>query len=315
MKILFDNVDWNSTAGPHWFGRKLANHLRDNGHQINLDPSLCQVQLSIVMASQKHDGLPIIQRLDGIYYDTDKNYNEMNQPIKSTYDIADAVVFQSEWSKRLVESMFGPAKSSVIIHNGADIKTIQNTTPATGLESFDKVWCCASSWNYGDGTPRNIKRLEENIRYFQEHSGEKDVLCVAGHSTMKSPDPMKIIFLGELDIPALYSLYRASDIFLHLGRFDNCPNVVADARAAGCHIICSSLGGTVEIAGIGATVIEEDEWDFVPFNSNERSGLDFTRKIVNDKNSNMSMELVSDKYLTFMERVCDDHNNTRSRGQ
>ena len=83
MNILFDNVDWNSTAGPHWFGRKLADHLRKNGHTINPALSECQVQLSIVMASQKHQGLPLIQRLDGIYYDTTKDYVQMNAPIKA----------------------------------------------------------------------------------------------------------------------------------------------------------------------------------------------------------------------------------------
>ena len=121
MNILFDNVDWNSTAGPHWFGRKLADHLRKKGHTINPTLSESQVQLSIVMASQKHQGLPLIQRLDGIYYDTTKDYVQMNAPIKATYDVADGVVFQSEWSKMLVESQFGPAKTSTIIHNGADV--------------------------------------------------------------------------------------------------------------------------------------------------------------------------------------------------
>ena len=304
MNILFDNVDWNSTAGPHWFGRKLADHLRKNGHTINPTLSESQVQLSIVMASQKHQGLPLIQRLDGIYYDTTKDYVQMNAPIKATYDVADGVVFQSEWSKMLVESQFGPAKNSTIIHNGADVDTIQNTDPATGLENYDQVWSCASSWFYEDGSQRYIKRLGENIRYFQEHSGDNDILCVAGDvKDFTNPDPAKIVFVGELDIPSLYSLYRASDYFIHLGRFDNCPNVVVDARAAGCHIICSSLGGTVEVAGKDATVIEEDEWDFVPFESNLKTVLDFTRKKVNPYDKNISMEFVSDKYLEYFEEI------------
>ena len=94
----------------------------------------------------------------------------------------------------------------------------------------------------------------------------------------ENPDPQKILFLGELGITNLFSLYRRSDYFIHLGRFDNCPNVVVDARAAGCQIICSSLGGTIEVAGTGATVIEEDEWDFVSFECNVPSSLDFSRK-------------------------------------
>lgn len=305
MNILFDNVDWNSTAGPHWFGRKLANHLRKNGHTINPTLPESQVQLSIVIASQRHHGLPLIQRLDGIYYDTLKNYVELNAPIKATYDIADGVVFQSGWSKKLVESFFGPAENYAIIHNGADVDAIQKTAPATGLEKYDQVWSCASSWFYEDGSQRYIKRLGENIRYFQEHSGDNDILCVAGDvRDFVNPDPIKIVFVGELDIPSLYSLYRASDYFIHLGRFDNCPNVVVDARAAGCHIICSSLGGTVEVAGSDSTVIVEDEWDFVPFKCNVESILDFSQVDLSlAKGKDISMDFVSNEYLNFFGKV------------
>ena len=55
-----------------------------------------------------------------------------------------------------------------------------------------------------------------------------------------------------------------SAAFIHLAWLDHCPNVVVDARAAACQIICSSAGGTKEIAGPSAIVIEEDEWDFEP---------------------------------------------------
>jgi glycosyltransferase involved in cell wall biosynthesis len=277
----------------------LRKSLEAKGHRINAGNH--DVQLSIIMAQQREEGIPLIQRLDGIYYDTTKDYVQMNAPIKATYDIADGVVFQSEWSKMLVESQFGQAKSYAIIHNGADTEVIKNIKPAVGLDGFDTVWSCASGWFYDDGVPRYIKRLDENLRYFQEHSGEKDVLCVAGDcGDLENPDPPKIVFLGKLDIMQLYSLYRATDNFIHLGKFDNCPNVVVDARAAGCHIICSSLGGTKEIAGLDATVIEEDEWDFVPFECNAPSVLDFTRKIRNTHYKYLAMEYVADEYLRFM---------------
>jgi len=305
VNILFDNVSWNSNAGPHWFARKLAETLKNKGHITNSLPEDSHVQLSLVIAGQRYQWLPIIQRLDGIYYDTQKNYKVMNEPIHATYNMASGVVFQSEWSKKLVESFFGPAEKYAIIHNGADVDSIQNTAPATGLEKYDKVWSCASSWFYEDGTQRYIKRLGENIRYFQEHSGDNDILCVAGDvKDFVNPDPSKIMFLGELQIGQLYSLYRATDNFIHLGRFDNCPNVVVDARAAGCHIICSSLGGTVEVAGSDSTVIVEDDWDFVPFKCNVESTLDFSQVDLSpSKGKDISMDHVADKYLNFLKGI------------
>ena len=301
MRILFDHVDWNSTAGPHWFARKLADYLYRNGHAINQQDS--DVQLSFVIATQVIESLPLIQRLDGIWYNTEVDYVKMNEPIKQTYDVADGVIFQSEWSKKLVETHFGKADRCAVIHNGTDIQIVKDTPPAEGLDAYEKVWSCASGWEGEppNNAPRYIKRLEENIRYFQEHAGEKDILCVAGElKYLENPDPTKIIFLGELSIHDLFSLYRRSDYFLHLGKFDNCPNVVIDARAAGCQIICSSLGGTQEVAGKDAIIIEEDEWDFTPFAYNVPTTLDFTRKKKNIYDKDISMEYVSLQYLKFM---------------
>ena len=62
---------------------------------------------------------------------------------------------------------------------------------------------------------------------------------------------------------SLLSLYKRSTTFLHLAYLDHCPNVVVDAQAAGCRIVCSSSGGTSEIVSKGI-VINEAEWDFKP---------------------------------------------------
>ena len=73
----------------------------------------------------------------------------------------------------------------------------------------------------------------------------------------------RIKFLDELDYMSLLSLYKRSSTFIHLAYLDHCPNVVVDAQAAGCKIICSSTGGTYEIVEKG-TIVLEDEWDFKP---------------------------------------------------
>ena len=59
-------------------------------------------------------------------------------------------------------------------------------------------------------------------------------------------------------------MYKASKYFLHLAWLDHCPNVVVDAMACGCTVICSSAGGTKEIAGDNAIIIEENDWNYEP---------------------------------------------------
>ena len=80
---------------------------------------------------------------------------------------------------------------------------------------------------------------------------------------------------------------------------DHCPNVVVDARASGCKIICSSAGGTREIAGTGATVIKEEEWDMKPVELYKPPKMNFDKVIDNGLNSCYNMELVVDKYESF----------------
>ena len=68
MKIFLDSVDFNSRSGPNSFGLKLANQLTKDGHRVNLDESP-DIQLSFILASQNK--APIVQRLDGIYFNSD----------------------------------------------------------------------------------------------------------------------------------------------------------------------------------------------------------------------------------------------------
>ena len=82
---------------------------------------------------------------------------------------------------------------------------------------------------------------------------------------------------------------------------DHCPNVVVDARASGCQIICSSAGGTREIAGLEAIVIQEPEWDFKPVKLYEPLKLDFYKKVKNTTEVSYDMSSVAKKYKTFLK--------------
>ena len=304
MNIFFENVDFSSSAGPYYFANKLKKYLVEFGHGVN-NVQRPDVQLSFVFARGRHAHVPLIQRLDGIWYNSSMDWKDMNRPIIATYQVAEGVVFQSDWTRSLVEHYFGPHDNFKVINNGADFEFIERVEPAKHeiFDGKDSVWTCAGDWFYEDGKVRGHKRLDENIRYFLEHSGEKDILCVAGDTEHFNPSDLdqRIVLVGKLDITTLIALYKRSDYFIHLAKFDNCPNVVLDARACGCDIICSSLGGTKEIAGPEATVIEEDEWDFEPHDYNIPNKLDFSRKIKNIYDKDISMEFVAGEYLEFFK--------------
>jgi len=296
MKIFFDNVNFESSSGPNSFASKLASTLVAAGHEIT--DSTPDAQISFIQRNA--DLGPCLLRLDGIYFNSGQDWNTMNEPIKNSYDSADSVIVQSIFNKKLIFKYFGKRENVTVIRNGTLLDTIsQIPKAAIGDLGRDKVWLCASSW-------RPHKRLDENIRYFQDHAGDDSVLLVAGEHANTSISDDRINFLGNLNWYQLISAMKASSMFLHLAWLDHCPNVVVDARAAGCHIVCSSSGGTEEIAGTNSTVIEEDIWDFSPIELYSPPPLDFSRsRDALNYDSNVDIKLVADQYLSVIKEMIE----------
>ena len=295
MNIHFENVNINSNSGPNSFGRKLLKYMGNVGHTFN-PTEKNDVVLAFIQASKNNYDVPLIQRLDGIYFNTIQNYKVQNYFIEETYNKADGVVFQSNFNKELTFKFFGPHDNYSIIHNGADVERINNVERFLKYpDKFSEVWCCASSW-------RPHKRLDANIDYFLQHAPHDACFIVAGNVQNRINNP-RVFYVGEIAQDKLYSFYKSSTHFVHLAWLDHCPNVVVDARACGCKIVCSSAGGTKEIAGPDAIVIEEDKWDFEPINLYQPPPLDFSRKIKNEWDIDYNMTSVAKKYEHFMESV------------
>ena len=297
MRLNLDNVNFSSNSGPNSFAAKLLPHLMREGVEItanNPDAHLCFIE-----SPRSHYNAPMVQRLDGIYFNTRQDFARQNQNIKRTYEIASGVVFQSHFNERLISQYFGPHKNYQIIHNGADTEAIQKA-PTFNLTEYENLWVSAASW-------RPHKRLGENIRYFLEHSGPKDIMVVAGD--VPTEDRIiddKIRYIGVLTQTQLYSLYKRCQTFVHLAWLDHCPNVVVDARTSGCQIVCSSAGGTREIAGPDAIVIEEDEWDLSPIDLYNPPKMNFGNKLDNNFwDTNIEMEKVCTRYLEFIKSTME----------
>ena len=301
MKVYIHNFNPTSNSGPNKFTRTLFNRMiKDNkvslSNQEEADVEFCLIQ------QQVHKVKPMVLRLDGIWFNSDQDYNRQNAPIKFSYQNADAVVFQSEFNKKLTEHWFGEHKNSHVIHNAADLDIIKAANSNFWNNKLGKdveVWSCASSW-------RPHKRLDENIRYFLEFAPKDAIFVIAGALGMddakKIPNNKRIFLVGELDYMSLLALYRRSSTFIHLAYLDHCPNVVVDAQAAGCKIICSSTGGTKEIVNNGI-IVHEKKWDLSPIRLYEPP------KIKWDNIENKSIKIrydikaCSEKYLDVMKGV------------
>lgn len=309
MKILLDNVNLNSTTGPNHFGKKLKKSLESFGHTCDLTVPDPDVQLSFIETNIHSTLAPLVLRLDGIYFDTDCDFTSQNKNILRSYKMASGVIFQSEFSKELIFKFFGARDNCKIIHNGADLEFIESVTPMQNelTERFNNIWCCASNWYYNNNpsTPRRFKRLKENIEFFLQYAPNADCLVVTGNVYAHDMvNDNRIFYVGELSTEDLFSLFKASKHFIHLASPDACPNVVVDARASGCKIICSSLGGTKEIAGPDALIVQEKDWDYSPMKLNGPRSLDLTNIAANCYNVSMDMRIVAQKYEILLKQCC-----------
>ena len=293
MNLVLENVNLNSNSGPNSFGQKLFKYMPSCGVTINNTPEP-DAYLCFIESGRTTHNAPLFQRLDGIYFNSAFDYAAQNSNIKRTYESAAGVIFQSNFNKELTFKYFGPHNNYAIIHNGADLELI-NSVEKIKIDKYENIWSCASSW-------RPHKRLNENIRYFIEHSGPNDGLIVAGTVEDKQAHN-RVHYVGELSTEKLFSLYKASKYFIHLAWLDHCPNVVVDAMASGCQIICSSAGGTKEIAGKNAIIIEEKTWDYSPVELYNPPPMDFSHKIQNTwhKNEQFDMNSVCQKYYNFID--------------
>ena len=298
MKILFNNVDFNSRSGPNGFGLKLANQFCKVGHQlVDKDPD---VILNFIQGNIK--GFRNVLRLDGIYFNTDQDWKNQNRAIKASYDLADSIIVQSKFNKKLVTRFFGNHPRVEIIHNGTDTALVNDIKPLIYDDNKEKRWLTASTW-------RPHKRLADNIRYFQEFACVDSALYVAGSGDLSAVtecnDP-RVKYVGDLNWQQLIALMKSCGNFLHLAFLDHCPNVVIDARASGCHIVCASSGGTMEIAGEKSTIIEDLNWDFEPLELYKPPVLDFSKKFELTSFSDISIENVADNYIKILKEALWD---------
>jgi glycosyltransferase involved in cell wall biosynthesis len=315
MKILLDNVDITSSSGPNSFAKQLTLQLTNQRHQFitvqeilqghniidRLGVNIPDVHLAFIQQTVNIKNVPLIQRLDGIYYNNDSRYGDwwiQNQPISTTYSNAHGIIYQSNFSKRLVETFFEKKDEefTTVIGNGVNLDIIKNVNPMQIDDLQDKiVWGCASNW-------RPHKRLSENIRYFLEVAPSNAIFLIAGDRPQNYIEHERIFWLGNLNWNMLISLYKCIDTFVHLAYHDNCPNVIVDARAAGCKIVCASCSGSPEIAGPDAVVIDEDDWDPQPIELYNPPKLDFTRARKNNIDSSIDIRDVVTRYIDFIKR-------------
>jgi glycosyltransferase involved in cell wall biosynthesis len=257
---------------------------------------------------------PYVIRIDGIYFDKEQTSGSnvtLNKRIFKSIDRAQGVVFQSNFSKNLVEAHYGKIKSPyVIILNGAPLRDVKRKN------NHKKIIICSANW-------RAHKRLNSIISVVGKLKEKVDceLLVLGDTESVEKSSHEFVKYIGKVDKNIVLKYLERADLFIHLAWLDPCPNSVIEAISCGVPVVCSNEGGTPEIVrktGCGRIAncdIKVDYSDLVDLYNPPIPDIDEIVKeaeyvlensefiLSNMDRTTVDIKHVSKKYVNFLDRV------------
>ena len=311
MRIFFDNVGFVPAKGPNCFALKLLGALKKMGHGKADEVGSADAHLAFICQKTPNSKIPVIQRIDGIYYSTVMDNVKLNSTILESYNKVDEIIIQTNFDRDVITNTFGDRDNITVIHNGADLDLIETIVPLQKkeIDRFNNIYVSAARWK-----GRMNKRIGENIRCFMEHSNADDGMVILGnisdierHIIKKAKIKNKnILSWGHIDWHESLALFKRAKYFIHLAFTDHCPNVVVDARGCGCRIICNSCAGTEEIAGPDSIVIEDMDWDRKTLiDYRNPPPLDFSKQRKGRFDHTIDIKVIAERYVRVIQKAID----------
>ena len=315
MKIHIPNS--KKLRGPQIFCSRLYEAMLEIPNVELVDPSFCSVQLHSIEFQNVQKGVKNILRLDGVYYHNGPRHDwkKRNRPIKASFDKADGIIYQSNFSKALCEKYLGKTKVPyAVIYNGADPRDyVLNSLKTTFHQPF---FLTVANW-------RSFKRLKDIIESFLIADLKNTNLVVVGDITKagiadkleKYRKDSRIQFLGNRNQKELAPYYASCAALIHIGWLDNCPNTAVEAICAGKPVICGNIGGTKEIVQKSGGIVLDIEKDYNlepidiynPSPISRNLVVDAMYRCINEdfsiKNSHVDIRNTAMKYLDFFRKI------------
>ena len=159
-------------GGKEYFCRRLADCFKKK--RVNILSHYvdgCDVSIHNGTIGKKSGKIKIL-RLDGAYHNTFVKYKSMNKPLKKGLEIADGVIYQSRFSKKLCNKFLGKFnRRHTIINNGFDCKEYDSAKIIP--KKFKHVFFTSARW-------RPHKRLLETIECFLLADIKDSCLYISG---------------------------------------------------------------------------------------------------------------------------------------
>ena len=301
MKVYIANELFD---GPYGGGNQLLRGLRSEfislGHYCQ-EPHEADIILfnshqnleEVVYLKQNNPKTIFVHRLDGPM----RLYNNMSDQrdllaYKMNTAFADAVIFQSEWSKQanLRLGLDIGEKRSVVIYNAAD-PFIFKESPEK--RKGNKIRLIASSWS------NNIKKGFLTYKYLDENLDfDKYEFVFAGRSPIEFKN---ILNLGPLSAKGVANELQQSDIYITASENDPCSNSLLEAFSCKIPVLALNSGGHPELVKSGGLLFSKNEEIINKLGKMCDNYLELKRNIRTD-----SIFAVSKKYIDFFRELCSE---------
>lgn len=257
------SILWTDHPGPYGganqFLRALRTALAKRGDLAD-DPAVADVLLfnshhdieDVLKARRTFPDKLFIHRVDGPM----RLYNEpTDRRDRTVYlanaALADATVFQSDWSRQRTHELGWPEQTSETIICNAPDPTLFHPPESGNPDPGEKIRLIATSWS------ANPNKGFDTYRYLDEHLDFSRFEMVFVGNT---PGPFRNIeHVPPLPSSDLADRLRRSDLFITGSRNDPCSNSLIEALHCNLPAIALRSGGHPEILGEGGELFDEPQ--------------------------------------------------------
>jgi glycosyltransferase involved in cell wall biosynthesis len=238
-------------GGPHT--NDIIRYLKENAHLFECSFVEKVSQADVLLTNDVFPKaltklpLPKVKRMDGVFFQED--LEERNHTLNESAQLADHVIFISEFSKRSCFDLYGTAlKKHSVVRNQADPKVFRpSDQPPKELKTFI---ASATDWS------RPEKRLDAILEFAAIYPEYLFKLM----GTSPKDLPSNIVFLDYFQSPqAIAQEMKRADAMICFAYKDACPKTVVQGVACGLSVLYADSGGLPEIVFSGVAVPDKQE--------------------------------------------------------
>jgi len=308
MRIQINSHYLRGKTGKSKFANRLVRAWKEMGVNITEDPKAkADIALNVGRCHYSNKARKQVLRVGPACISTQMNYRKINHEKAQSIKKADAIIYQSKYSKKIYHKLVcHPDKPETIIFNGADPR--EYNIPSH--DDDDRINFMASTRVW-----LKQKRLKQIVKAFNDANIANSYIYILGDSQgiWKKYLSHNVIFCGLCDDDTIANFYCKCNAMIHLTYVDASPNSVVEAQIAGLPVICTDQGGTKEILRYGK-VLKDKPFKYKPINLdkppkiNQEELINAMKSVLTWKHDNifakdLYIDNIARQYLTFFERV------------